>query len=288
MTFTVKITNPYPKGSVKELLEERLLIPRKIRHFLRTKKHVFINGQTINWQSPVNTGDLIELIFDDSDYPTKTIPVGNKDLADCLYEDEHLIIVNKPEGMKVHGNEPKEIALLNHVSSYTGQTCYVVHRLDMETSGAVLFAKNPFILPIVNRLLENKHIQREYLALTAGQFPEKSLVFKERIGRDRHDRRKRVVDQKHGQTAITQVSLVRPCANHTSLVKCRLQTGRTHQIRVHLAYHGYPLIGDPLYNPHTAGRLMLHAHQLSFTHPLTLKKIKVQARSDSFEKEIPK
>ncbi|MGT2948997.1 RluA family pseudouridine synthase [Streptococcus devriesei] len=288
MTFTVKITNPYPKGSVKELLEKRLLIPRKIRHFLRTKKHVFINGEMINWQSPVNTGDLIELIFDDSDYPTKTIPMGNKDLADCLYEDEHLIIVNKPEGMKVHGNEPKEIALLNHVSSYTGQTCYVVHRLDMETSGAVLFAKNPFILPIVNRLLENKHIQREYLALTAGQFPEKSLVFKERIGRDRHDRRKRVVDQKHGQTAITQVSLVRHCANHTSLVKCRLQTGRTHQIRVHLAYHGYPLIGDPLYNQHTAGRLMLHAYQLSFTHPLTLKKIKVQARSDSFEKELPK
>ncbi|EJN94998.1 RluA family pseudouridine synthase [Streptococcus ratti] len=284
MTFTVKITTPYPKGTVKELLEEHLLIPRKIRHFLRIKKHVFINGQNINWQSPVNTGDLIELIFDDNDYPSKTIPMGNKDLADCLYEDEHLIIVNKPEGMKVHGNEPREIALLNHVSSYTGQTCYVVHRLDKETSGAVMFAKNPFILPIVNRLLENKLIQREYWALVKGQFPQKTAVFKEKIGRDRHDRRKRLVDQKHGQTALTHVSLLKYFPNNTSLIKCQLQTGRTHQIRVHLAYHGYPLIGDPLYSKQTADRLMLHAHQLSFIHPLTLQKITVRTQSDSFEK----
>lgn len=288
MTFTVKITNPYPKGTVKELLEEHLLIPRKIRHFLRTKKHVFINGQNINWQSLVNKGDLIELIFDDDDYPVKTIPTGNKDLVDCLYEDEHLIIVNKPEGMKVHGNEPKEIALLNHVSSYAGQTCYVVHRLDKETSGAVLFAKNPFILPIINRLLENKHIQREYWALAEGQLPQKTAVFREKIGRDRHDRRKRLVDQKHGQTAITHVSLLKHFSNNTSLIKCQLQTGRTHQIRVHLAYHGYPLIGDPLYSRQTVGRLMLHAHQLRFTHPLTLEEIKIEANSATFEKGLPR
>ncbi len=86
-----------------------------------------------------------------------------------LYQDEHLIIVNKPEGMKTHGNDPTEIALLNHVSAYVGQTCYVVHRLDMETSGAILFAKNPFILPILNRLLEDKVIYRDYLALCQGQ-----------------------------------------------------------------------------------------------------------------------
>ena len=141
MTLHVEIINPYPATTVKDLLETKLLIPRKIRHFLRTKKHVLINGETINWQSPVEKGDKISLTFDREDYPEKIIPMGNASLVEPLYEDQHLIVVNKPEGMKTHGNEPTEIALLNHVSAYCGQTCYVVHRLDMETSGAVLFAK---------------------------------------------------------------------------------------------------------------------------------------------------
>lgn len=214
--------------------------------------------------------------------------MGNKTLIDCLYQDEHLIIVNKIEGMKTHANDPNEIALLNHVSAYVGQTCYVVHRLDMKTSGTVMFAKNPFILPILNRLLENKSIKREYWALAQGQFSEHAIIYREPIGRDRHDRRKRVVDHKHGQTAITQVSLLKHFSNNTSLIKCQLQTGRTHQIRVHLAYHDHAIVGDPLYSQQTAGRLMLHAHQLTFTHPLTLEKIKVEAPSATFEKGLPK
>ena len=92
------------------------------------------------------------------------------------------------------------------VSAYCGQTCYVVHRLDMETSGAVLFAKNPFILPILNRLLEDKMIQRQYWALTEGKFQTKKTVYKDKIGRDRHDRRKRVVDPRKGQSAYTTVT----------------------------------------------------------------------------------
>ncbi len=123
-----------------------------------------------------------------------------------LYQDEHLIIVNKPEGMKTHGNEPTEIALLNHVSAYVGQTCYVVHRLDMETSGAILFAKNPFILPILNRLLEDKVIYRDYLALCQGRLRKTDWTITDKIGRDRHDRRKRVVDNRKGQTALRSIS----------------------------------------------------------------------------------
>lgn len=286
MTFTVKIINPYPTGPLKKLLEEYFLIPRKIRHFLRIKKNVTVNSQAVNWQSLVRRGDLIQLNFDNTDYPVKKIPMGNKALIDCLYQDEHLIIVNKIEGIKTHANEPNEIALLNHVSAYVGQTCYVVHRLDMETSGAVLFAKNPFILPILNRLLEKKAIKREYWALAQGQFSERTIIYREPIGRDRHDRRKRVVDHEHGQTAITQVALLKQYPN-VSLVKCQLQTGRTHQIRLHLAYHDHAIVGDPLYSQQTAPRLMLHAHQLSFTHPLTLEKINVEAPSVTFEKGLP-
>ena len=285
MTLHVEIINPYPVTTVKDLLETKLLIPRKIRHFLRTKKHVLINGEAINWQSPVEKGDKISLTFDRVDYPEKIIPMGNANLIEPLYEDQHLIVVNKPEEMKTHGNEPTEIALLNHVSAYCGQTCYVVHRLDMETSGAVLFAKNPFILPILNRLLEDKKIQRQYWALAEGKFQTKETVYNDKIGRDRHDRRKRVVDPRKGQVAYTTVTRLKTFKG-ASLVNCQLKTGRTHQIRVHLAHHGHAILGDPLYSHRTASRLMLHAHTLSFTHPLTLKKITVKAQSDSFEREL--
>ena len=243
MKFTLTIPDGLPAMTVKELLEEQFLIPRKIRHFLRTKKHVSVNGLAINWQTVVKPGDDICLIFDEEDYPQKTILIGNGKLVEELYQDQHLIIVNKPEGMKTHANEPRELALLNHVSAYVGETCYVVHRLDKETSGAILFAKNPFVLPILNRLLEKREISREYWALVQGKFPSKKLIYKDK-------------------------------------------TGRTHQIRVHLAHHGHPLIGDPLYHPQPKGRLMLHAHRLTFTHPFTLEKITVEARSDNFEKVL--
>ncbi|MEG3310310.1 RluA family pseudouridine synthase [Streptococcus sp. SS-4456] len=287
MKIDIRIPQAFPQLTVKEVLEDYFLIPRKIRHFLRTKKHVRVNGELINWQSPIAAGDLLELTFDQEDYPEKNIPLGQADLVKELYQDEHLIIVNKPEGMKTHGNEPTEIALLNHVSAYVGQTCYVVHRLDMETSGAILFAKNPFILPILNRLLEDKVIYRDYLALCQGQLKKTDWSITDKIGRDRHDRRKRVVDNRKGQTALTQVRLLKTLGKN-SLVTCRLQTGRTHQIRVHLAHHGHALIGDPLYSRVAAPRLMLHAQKLSLTHPLTLKEISVEARSESFDRIVKK
>ncbi|MHC3763646.1 RluA family pseudouridine synthase, partial [Streptococcus suis] len=283
MKIDIRIPKAFPQLTVKEVLEDYFLIPRKIRHFLRTKKHVRVNGELINWQSPIAAGDLLELTFDQEDYPEKSIPLGQANLVEELYQDEHLIIVNKPEGMKTHGNDPTEIALLNHVSAYVGQTCYVVHRLDMETSGAILFAKNPFILPILNRLLEDKVIYRDYLALCQGQLKKADSIITDKIGRDRHDRRKRVVDNRKGQAALTQVRHLKTLGKN-SLVSCRLQTGRTHQIRVHLAHHGHALIGDPLYSQVAAPRLMLHAQKLSLTHPLTLEEIRVEARSESFEK----
>ncbi|MGQ7549535.1 RluA family pseudouridine synthase [Streptococcus suis] len=287
MKIDIRIPQAFPQLTVKEALEDYFLIPRKIRHFLRTKKHVRVNGELINWQSPITAGDLLELTFDQEDYPEKNIPLGQANLVEELYQDEHLIIVNKPEGMKTHGNDPTEIALLNHVSAYVGQTCYVVHRLDMETSGAILFAKNPFILPILNRLLEDKVIYRDYLALCQGQLKKADWIITDKIGRDRHDRRKRVVDNRKGQTALTQVRLLKTLGKN-SLVSCRLQTGRTHQIRVHLAHHGHALIGDPLYSRVAAPRLMLHAQKLSLTHPLTLEEISVEARSESFERIVKK
>ena len=287
MQFTFTLPESLPQMTVKQFLEEQLLIPRKIRHFLRIKKNILINHEEVHWNETVNPGDICQLTFDEEDYPTKEILWGNPDLVKEVYQDQHLIVVNKPEGMKTHGNQPDEIALLNHVSAYVGQTCYVVHRLDMETSGLVLFAKNPFILPILNRLLEKKEIAREYWAVVEGQVGSKELIFRDKIGRDRHDRRKRVVDPKNGQYAETQVSRLKQFPNKISLVRCKLKTGRTHQIRVHLSHHNFPILGDPLYNSKSkTSRLMLHAFRLSFTHPLTLEQLSFTALSDTFEKEL--
>lgn len=284
MKFTFIIPDSLPEMTVKTFLEEQLLIPRKIRHFLRTKKNILINQKEVHWKQIIKSGDKCQLTFDEEDYPTKEISLGNPDLVQEVYQDQHLIVVNKPEGMKTHGNQPNEIALLNHVSAYVGQTCYVVHRLDMETSGLVLFAKNPFILPILNRLLEKKEISREYWALVEGAFISKELVFRDKIGRDRHDRRKRLVDPKNGQFAETIVTRLKKFEDGSSLIRCRLKTGRTHQIRVHLSHHNHPILGDPLYHPKSkTPRLMLHAYKLSFTHPLTMEKLKLRALSDSFE-----
>ena len=289
MKFTFTLPELLPPMTVKQLLEEQLLIPRKIRHFLRIKKNILINQEEVHWNQIVQSGDVCQLTFDEEDYPKKEIPWGNPALVQEIYQDQHLIVVNKPEGIKTHGNHPNENALLNHVSAYVGQTCYVVHRLDMETSGLVLFAKNPFILPILNRLLEKKEISREYWALVDGNTNSKELVFKDNIGRDRHDRRKRVVDPKNGQYAETHVSRLKQFQNKTSLVRCRLKTGRTHQIRVHLSHHQFPIIGDPLYNPKSVcSRLMLHAYRLSFTHPLILEKLTFTAFSNTFEQELKK
>lgn len=289
MQFTFTLPESLPQMTVKQFLEEQLLIPRKVRHFLRIKKNISINHKEVHWNEMVNPGDICQLTFDDEDYPTKEILWGNPDLVQEIYQDQHLIVVNKPEGMKTHGNQPDEIALLNHVSAYVGQTCYVVHRLDMETSGLVLLAKNPFILPILNRLLEKKEIAREYWALIEGRVESKELIFRDKIGRDRHDRRKRIVDAKNGQYAETQVSRLKQFPNKTSLVRCKLKTGRTHQIRVHLSHHKHPILGDPLYNSKSkTSRLMLHAFRLSLTHPLTLEKLSFTALSDTFERELKK
>ena len=285
MQFTFTLPDSLPQMTVKQLLEEQLLIPRKIRHFLRIKKHILINQREVHWNEMVKPGDVCQLTFDEEDYPEKEIPWGNPNLVQEVYQDQHLVIVNKPEGMKTHGNQPNEIALLNHVSAYVGQTCYVVHRLDMETSGLVLFAKNPFILPILNRILEDKNIQREYWALIQGSLAQKTIIYKDKIGRDRHDRRKRLVDPRKGQYAETQVTQLKKIGRN-SLVKCQLKTGRTHQIRVHLSHHGHPIVGDPLYNPARGERLMLHAHRLTFTNPLTLETIQVEAPSKSFEEGL--
>ncbi len=278
MKFTMTLPDQTAEMTVKDLLEKEWLVPRKVRHFIRIRKGILVNGEARHFQEMVYPGDSITITLEASDYPERKILLGDKQKIKVLYEDEHLIIVNKPAGMKTHPNQPEERdTLLNHLAAYLAPKAqpHVVHRLDKETSGAILFAKNPFVLPILGRLLEQKKIYRRYQAIVQGTIKQ-DLTINKKIGRDRHDRRKRRIDPKGGKAALTHVEIAQRLHQQTAIY-CQLETGRTHQIRVHLASIGHPLVGDPLYSKNPQGRLMLHAFELHLQHPFTNQAISVQA-----------
>jgi len=287
MEFNFILPKNFKSQTIECLLEKTWLVPRKQRHFLRMKKNIWLNhNNQLTWKEQVRATDTINLIFDEEDFPTHhQLSAGNPHLVDVIYQDEHLIIVNKPEGMKTHPNNENEVTLQNHVATAIKQPVYVVHRLDKDTSGLVLFAKNHFVLPILNQMLSQKLIQRQYLALVENHFNQKNITINQPIARDRHDKTKRMTTST-GQSALTHIKVLeeKNSSQSLSLVQCNLETGRTHQIRVHLSWSGHPIIGDPLYNSHSSAnqRLMLHAEKINFIHPFTNKEIHLSASSQSF------
>lgn len=280
MEYSITLPTFQKTITLRELLETQWLVPRKVRHFLRTRKNVWCNHQPIKFHEMVHANDMITLRIEEDDYNYQTVKAGSKENIEVLYEDEHLIVVNKASGVKTHPNQPDETAtLLNDLSAYLGkknERPYVVHRLDKETSGAILFAKSPLVLPILGRLLEEKKIYRNYQAIVWGKLTQDCTIDK-RIGRDRHDKRKRIISERQGKTAITYVK-VQQVYKQTSEVYCSLATGRTHQIRVHLASIGHPVVGDPLYQNKEEKRLALHAYKIKFLHPFTQEQIEVIAK----------
>ena len=207
--------------------------------------------------------------------------------VDIIYEDDSVMVLNKPAGMVVHpaaGNWSG--TLLNGLLAHNPALAQIpragiVHRLDKDTSGLMVVAKT---LPAQNHLvqqLQARTVKRIYRAVANGVVPFDGKI-DTLIGRDPHNRLKMAVVKFGGKEAVTHVKVLERYPAH-SYIECALETGRTHQIRVHLAHEGHALVGDPLYSQKTAPRLMLHAHKLSLTHPLTLKEISVEARSQSFE-----
>lgn len=238
----------------------------------------------------VHPGDNIQLNFLGNEFRTATssyLPSLNPHL-DVLYENRDLLVVNKPAGQKSHPNYQGEPGtLMNDVAGYLQQTCpssaaFMVHRLDQQTSGAMIVAKNPVVVPILDRLISSGQIHRYYLSIVEGSLNPDSGHFDWPIGHDPDDKRKRLVDGVDAQPALTyyQVLSSRP---QFSLVKLRLATGRTHQIRVHLAHARHPLVGDPLYNPLSpVKRLMLHGYALRLVLPFSMKTLTIKAPTPRF------
>lgn len=199
-----------------------------------------------------------------------------------LYEDEHLLLIAKPPGLVVHpgsGNIRGTLVsgLVHHCSSIAGVGDAlrpgIVHRLDKDTSGIMLIAKTEHVHRMLVDDFKNRRIDKEYLVLLHGILKEKSGRVVAAIGRNPLQRQKMAVVKTGGKHAASQYAVVEEIAGSLSLVRVKIETGRTHQIRVHMAYLGHPVTGDKVYGPARDNshfpRQLLHASRLSFTHPVT-------------------
>lgn len=208
---------------------------------------------------------------------------------DIIYEDEDVVVLNKARGMVVHpapGNYTGTLvnALLYHCSNLSGINSAIrpgiVHRLDKDTSGIMIVAKNDAAHISLSQQIQSKTAVRTYLAVVRGNIKTDSGTIETQIARDKTDRKKMAVVKDGGRDAITDYEVLERFGKYT-LVRCKLRTGRTHQIRVHMEYLGYPLVGDPKYSPMKTpfgikGQA-LHSHTLEFTHPRTGERMKFEA-----------
>lgn len=271
--YKFNLTYPYSKSISVKHLTQKLLIPRKWRHYLRVEKNILINNHYLNFNDLVNQNDQITLKLTHVESNQQTYP-PSMHKPDVVYEDNNIIIINKPAGQKTHPNLNETDTALNDVAFYLGYSPYIVHRLDMLTNGLLLIAKNPAVVPILNKELTDKTLQRNYFARvkikTNDNLCQKGII-EYPIGQDPLDPRKRIITPS-GKRAITHYELINLSGNFATY-KLTLETGRTHQIRVHLAAINLPIIGDPLYNPEfNDEQLQLQAYQLSFIRPFSFER----------------
>ncbi|MGE9835114.1 RluA family pseudouridine synthase [Streptococcus orisratti] len=240
------------------------------------KGTVLVNGKAAKAKYAVKVGDVItyEIPEDEIlDYEAENIPL------DIIYEDEDVAVINKPQGMVVHpaaGHTSGTLvnALMYHIKDLSTINGVVrpgiVHRIDKDTSGLLMIAKNDISHKALAEELKDKKSLRKYLAIVHGNLPNDRGMIEAPIGRSEKDRKKQAVTAK-GKEAVTRFQVLERFGNYT-LVELTLETGRTHQIRVHMAYIGHPVAGDPLYGPRKTLKgqgQFLHARTLGFTHPRT-------------------
>ncbi|MBV8275914.1 MAG: RluA family pseudouridine synthase [Verrucomicrobia bacterium] len=236
--------------------------------------HIKLNGETVKPRYSVRAGDLVTI----EEPPVVAIDLRPEAIPiTFLFQDEFLAVINKPAGLVVHPGAGQiegtlVNALLHHCTGLSGiggeLRPGIVHRLDKETSGCLVIAKNDEIHHRLSRQFANRVVEKIYLAVCSGLFREKSGDIREPIGRNPFHRKKMAVTTK-GRDSHTQFEVVKE-VNDNTVVLCRLLTGRTHQIRVHLQHLKHPVLGDILYGRRaSASRLMLHAWRLGFQHPMT-------------------
>lgn len=259
---------------IDSYLADKLSISRsKVQKLIKEDK-VQVNGKNINANYLVKANDEIA-INDDLNYEI-TIEPENIPL-DIIYEDNDLMVINKESGMVVHpapGHYTKTLvnALLYrfNISKTSNMRPGIVHRLDKDTSGLMLVAKNEETHEKLASMIANKEVERHYLAITEGVIKSDTGTIDAPIGRDPNNRQKMQVTDVNAKNAITHFKVLERFKKNT-LIECILETGRTHQIRVHLAYIGYPILNDPTYSKGKCSEFgqMLHSTSIKFKHPRT-------------------
>ena len=278
MAHKITITNNFEKQRLDLYLLETEF-KDKSRSFVQNlikDEHVLVNDLKVKTGYILKTGDEVT-IFDVEPVKLDLNPVNLN--LDILYEDEHLLVINKPEGLVVHPassyHEPTLVHGLMHqvesLSSINGVIRPgIVHRIDKDTSGLLVVAKTDEAHQNLSEKLKNHEIKRTYLALVYHDFAEEEGTITAPIGRHPKNRLKMTVIE-DGKHAVTHFKVLKRFDKKYTLISCELETGRTHQIRVHMAYINHPIVGDPLYGPKQVisdhGQF-LHATKLSFEHPI--------------------
>jgi len=272
------IPNTWDGLTIDDIFRTKWETPKKLTHIFRMEDKVLVNGKKANWNQQLETGIKLQFkLFEEEDI----IVTPSNIAVSVLFEDDHLIVFNKPPFMNTHPNDllHETYTLANAAAFYlltNGEIRNIrqVHRLDKDTTGAILFAKHALAGAILDRMLEKREIKRTYLAMVQGLLHSKKGTLKDPIGRDRHHATRRRVSSS-GQDAITHFKVIKEdSGKQVSYVKCWLDTGRTHQIRVHFSHIGHPLVGDLLYGGKPqVNRQALHAVKLEFIHPFTEEKI---------------
>lgn len=256
---------------------------------------ISVNGKKEKTSYKVKQGDIIEI----EEEPAKEIDLKAQNIPiEILYEDNDIIVVNKPKGMVVHpANGNPDGTLVNAVMSICKDSLSgiggeirpgIVHRLDKNTSGAIIIAKHDKAHIALSEQLKNHEIKKTYIALVRGVVKENNATINMPIARSKKDRKKMDVD-KNGKEAVTHFKVIKRFPDCT-LLEINIETGRTHQIRVHLSHIGYPIIGDEVYsngkNKWNIEGQCLHAKSLDFKHPITGKEMHIEAELPNYFKEI--
>lgn len=279
LSYTIKSNEHF--DNIKEVLKTKFEISDRLLLKLKKNNLIFLNNTVANIKSPVNLHDVVEISLDYPEDNTNIIPV-KMDLK-IIFEDDWLLVLNKPAGYPIHPSmQHYEDSISNGVRYYFDsiglrKKIRPVNRLDKDTSGLVIFAKNEYIQECLVRQMKSGVLKKEYIAICEGILPHAKCTINAPIARKENSIIERCIDES-GDVAITHYDVLKS-NDSMSVVHLILETGRTHQIRVHMAHIGNPIIGDTLYGHSSKliNRQALHSNKISFIHPITKEQINLTA-----------
>ncbi len=280
------IIKPEESGiTVRDFLKKRSFSHALIANLKKYDDGIVVNGERKYTDHHLSLDDTLSVCIREKPTVSRIMPTDLK--LNVLYEDEDIMVIDKQAGIPIHPSRRNNTeTLANAVANYLSQkgmdtVFHCINRLDKDTSGLTIIAKNMYAASLLSEMIRNRTIKREYLAICEGQFADKQGTVCAPITRNGTSMI-RYVDKDNGEYAETDYQVISE-GNSISLVKLSLKTGKTHQIRVHMKYIGHPLIGDSLYNPENKimDRQALHAYRLTFTHPVTGLDITVTSETPS-------